>query len=226
MIVRVAVIGPAKDFFAVLKENLCSIYPAMSWLEFDDGFEFISYCLTCKELPNIDFVEALLLKIDGTTVSDYLSSYFPEICVICVVEEIDSYVISNLSEVGVTGVINRSDANALFKIIDPNTNPYRIVQTSLSDIGSIRCPSHNTLVYYRATIFEKYGITKRESLFLLLNATGLEYGEIAKLMFISRKTVDNLFHSVAKKFGVHNRHNLTLFCFRMRLTKISMVKNI
>lgn len=31
---------------------------------------------------------------------------------------------------------------------------------------------------------------------------------------------------VARKFGVQNRHNLTLFCIRMRLTKFSTVNAI
>ncbi len=61
-------------------------------------------------------------------------------------------------------------------------------------------------------------------MFLLLNATGLEYEKIATLMFISKKTVDNLFNSVAKKIGVQNRHNLTLFCIKMRLARFATVK--
>lgn len=45
-----------------------------------------------------------------------------------------------------------------------------------------------------------------------------------EMMFISKKTVDNLFNSVARKVGVQNRHNLTLFCIRTRLAKFSTVK--
>lgn len=224
MVKTVAVIGLDKGFFSVLKEKVLGLYPEMRWLEFDNGFEIINYCLNNKELPEIIFTEMFLLKIDGITLTDYLSTYLPDIGVVCVVDELDGNVISNVSEVGAVGLMNKSDANMLFKIIQSDDDVFRIMKTTLNDIASIHPAVHKDLVHYRNTIFEKYGITKRESLFLLLNATGLEYGEIATLMFISRKTVDNLFNSVAKKFGIQNRHNLTLFCIRMKLAKFSTVK--
>jgi len=224
MVKRVAVIGPDKEFFSVVKENILGFYPEMCWLEFDNGFEIINYCLNNKELPEIIFTEMFLFKIDGITVTDFLSTYLPNIGVVCVVDELDGNVISKVSEVGAVGLMNKSDASTLFKIIHSNDDLCHIMKTTLNDITSIHLADNKGLFHYRNTIFEKYGITKRESLFLLLNATGLEYGEIATLMFISRKTVDNLFNSVAKKFGVHNRHNLTLFCIRMRLAKFSTVK--
>ena len=226
MIVRVAVIGPAKDFFAVLKENLLGIYSAMDWLEFDNGFEFISHCLNAKKLPDIVFTEMFLLKIDGSAVADYLSTYFPDIRVVFVVYEIDSEIISNVSEAGAVGVVTRSDASIVFKIPNFGDEIFRVKKTTLRDIASLHSIFHQNLRDYRNAIFGKYGITKRESLFLLLNATGLEYGEIAKLMFISKKTVDNMFNSVAKKLGVQNRHNLTLFCIKMKLAKFSTVKTV
>ncbi len=225
IIKRVAVIGPDKEFFSVVKENILGFYPEMCWLEFDNGFEIISYCLNNKELPEIVFTEMFLFKIDGITLIDYLSTYLPDIGVVCVVDELDGNVISNVSEVGAVGLMNKSDASILFKIIHSNDDVCSIMKTTLNDIASIHAAVHKDLFHYRDTIFLKYGITKRESLFLLLNATGLEYGEIATLMFISRKTVDNMFNSVAKKFVVQNRHNLTLFCIRMRLAKLSTVKN-
>lgn len=221
---RVAVIGPDKEFFSDVKKNVLGFYPGICWFEFDNGFEFITHCLNTKELPEIVFTEMFLFKIDGIAVTDYLRTYLPEIGVVCVVDELEDNVISNVSEVGAAGLMNKSDASRLFKITYSNDDVCHILKTTLNDIASIHPAAYKNLFHYRDTIFKKYGITKRESLFLLLNATGLDYGEIATLMFISRKTVDNLFNSVAKKFGVQNRHNLTLFCIRMRLTKFSTVK--
>lgn len=224
MVNKVAVIGPDKEFFSIVKGKLLGLYPEISWLEFDNGFEIISYCLNNKELPEVVFTEMFLFKIDGITLTDYLSTYFPDILIVCVIDELDGNVISNASEVGALGLMNKSDPGILFKIIYSNDDVCRIMKIALNDIASIHPADHKDLFSYRNTIFEKYGITKRESLFLLLNATGLEYYEIATLMFISRKTVDNLFNSVAKKVGVQNRHNLTLFCIRMRLVRFSTVK--
>lgn len=224
MFKKLAVVGTNKEYFSVVKENILGFYPEMCWLEFDNGFEIINYCHTSKELPKIIFTELFLSKIDGITLTDYLSTYFRNIWVVCVVDELNGNVISDVSEVGAVGLMNKSDASMLFKISHSNDDIFRITKISLYDIASIHPTVYNNLRNYRNTIFEKYGITKRESLFLLLNATGLEYAEIATLMFISRKTVDNLFNSVAKKFGVQNRHNLTLFCIKMRLAKFSTVK--
>lgn len=44
--------------------------------------------------------------------------------------------------------------------------------------------------------------------------------EIAKLMFVERKTIDNVSANVAKKVNVKNRQNLTLFSIRNSLVKI------
>lgn len=224
MFKRVALVGTDKKFFPFAKENLVGFYPNISWLEFDNGLEIINYCLNSKELPDIVITEMFLFKIDGIIVTDYLSTYFPDIGVICVVDELDGNIISNVTEVGAMGLINKSDPSILLKIIHSNDAIDSIMKTTLNDITPIHSAVSNDLFHYRNIIFKKYGITKRESLFILLNATGLEYGEIATLMFISRKTVENLFNSVAKKFGVQNRHNLTLFCMRMRLTKFSIIK--
>lgn len=224
MVKRVAVIGTDKEFFSIVKDAMLGLHPEICWLEFENGFEIINYCLNNKELPEIVFTEMFLLKIDGITLLDYLSTYFPEILVVGVVEELSSDIISNVSEIGAAGLIKKSDAHVFFKIID-SENGCRIMKTILNDITFVYSAPSRKLLQYRITIFEKYGITKRESLFLLLNATGLDYIEIAKLMFISRKTVDNLFNSVAKKFGVQNRLNLTLFCIRMKLAKMLTAKN-
>jgi len=224
MFKRVALVGTDKLFFSIFKKKILEFYPNIYWLEFDDGFEVINYCLSNKELPEIVFAEMFLLKIDGIIVTDYLSIYFPSIGVVCVVDELDGNLISNASEVGAVGLINKSDPGMLLKIIHSNDGFYRIMKTTFKNIITIHSVVHKYLLDYRNTFFSKYGITKRESLFLLLNVTGLEYVEIASLMFISKKTVENLFNSVSKKLGVQNRHNLTLFCIKMRLTKFSIIK--
>lgn len=223
MFKRVAFVGTDKAFFTFAKKNLLGFCPDVSWLEFDNGYEIINYCLNSKELPEIVFTEMLLLKIDGIIVTDYLTTYFPYIGVICVTDELDNQIIKNVAEVGALGLINKSAPTMLLKFINTNDDICSIIKTSVKNICPINAATPKGLFHYRYTIFKKYRITKRESLFLLLNATGLEYGEIAALMFISRKTVENMFNSVAKKFGVQNRHNLTLVCIRMRLTKFSII---
>ncbi|HCL04970.1 MAG TPA: hypothetical protein DHW64_02950 [Chitinophagaceae bacterium] len=221
---RIALVGADKDFFTIVKKNLLGVYPNVYWLEFNNGFEIINYCLSSKELPEIVITEMILFKIDGIIVTDYLSTYLPDIRVVCVVDELDGNLINNVAEVGAVGLINKPDPNILLKILYSNDDTYRIMNTTLNDIDLTHSTIYKSLFHYRNTFFEKYGITKRESLFILLNATGLEYGEIAALMFIARKTVENLFNSVARKFGIQNRHNLTLFCIRMGLTKFSIIK--
>lgn len=226
MINKVAVIGHDKTFFSLIEKNLLRIYPKIVCLEFNDGLEVITYCLRNKELPELIFTELFLDKIDGIALTDYISIYLPGIRVVCVVDEFDDNLIGNMAEVGVMALMSKSGTGRLFRIMHSNDGIYRIVNVDLNEIASLAPADRKALRYYRNAVFEKYGITKRESLFVLLNATGLDYSEIAMIMFISRKTVDNLFNSVARKFGVQNRHNLTLFCIRMRLTKFSTVNAI
>lgn len=224
MFKRVAIVGPDKAFFSDVKENIFGIYSENRWLEFDNGYEIITYCLNNKELPDIVFVEMLPFKIDGIIVTDYFKTYLPEICVVCVAAELHGNILSDVSEVGAVGLMTKSDATMLFKIVKSDSNGCGMIKTTVNDIASIQTTLHTDLFKYRDETFKKCGITKREALFLFLNATGLEYGEIAALMFISRKTVENLFNSVAKKVGVQDRHNLTLFCIRMGLARFLNIK--
>ncbi len=224
MFKKVAVVGADKAFFSDVKENIFRINDQKCWLEFDNGYEIITYCLNNKELPDIVFVEMLPFKIDGIILTDYLKTYIPEICVVCVVAELDRNILSDVADVGAVGLMTKSDPTILFRIVKIDCNGCGILKSTINDIASIQTTLHVELFKYRDEIFKKCGITKRESLFLFLNSTGLEYGEIAALMFISRKTVDNLFNSVAKKLGVQDRHNLTLFCIRMGLTRFLNIK--
>jgi DNA-binding NarL/FixJ family response regulator len=224
MFKRVALVGNDNHFFTTVKESLLSFIPNIYWLEFNNGFEIINYCLNKKELPEVVITEMFLSKVDGIIVTDYLSTYLPDIRVICVIEELDNNIVSDVTEVGAMGLLTKSNPSFFLKIIYSNDGIYNIKKTTLNEIAPTSAAVSNGLFQYRNILFKNKGITKRESLFLLLNSTGLEFGEIATLMFISRKTVENLFNSVAKKIGVHNRHNLTLFCIRMRLTKFSIVK--
>nr|WP_294991343.1 LuxR C-terminal-related transcriptional regulator [uncultured Sediminibacterium sp.] len=226
MFKKVAIVGPDKAFFSDVKENIFRINDQKCWLEFDNGYEIITYCLNNKELPDIVFVEMLPFKIDGIIVTDYLKTYLPEICVVCVFTELQGNIIRDVADVGAVGLMTKSDAAMLFKIVKSDSNGCGILKTSVNDIASIQATLHLEYFKYRDETFKKCGITKREALFLFLNSTGLEYGEIAALMFISRKTVDNLFNSVAKKVGVQDRHNLTLFCIRMGLTRFLNLKPV
>lgn len=224
MVKRAAFVGSDHESFSALRKNVFAFYPRISWLEFENGFEIILYCLTHKELPEIVFTEMLLSKIDGIVLTDYLNTCFPDMTVVCVVDEPEADLISYIAEVGAAGLVNKSDFGKFYKIIYENSNACHLAESGLKNIISENDKLNFPLLHYRNTVCKRYGITNRESLFLLFNATGLEYSEIALLMFVSKKTVDNLFYSVARKIGVDNRHNLTLFCMRMKLIRFSTVK--
>lgn len=73
---------------------------------------------------------------------------------------------------------------------------------------------------------DSFHLTKRESLIVALNATGIETAEIAKLMFIERKTAENLFANASKKMSVKNRLDLALAALRVGLVKIARLSEV
>jgi DNA-binding NarL/FixJ family response regulator len=221
MIKRIAVVGSDKQCLSAIRLQVLKFYSETICLEFEDGFDFIKYCLYSKYLPEIVFLEMFLFKIDGVALTDYLTEYLPNIRVVAVGDQLNSYAISHIAEVGAIGYICKLDVSSIFKIDVSNDNNNRLIRGSFQDVSTLSYTTHKGRHNHKNAIFAKYQITKREALFFSLNATGLEYSEIATLMFISRKTVDNLFNSVAKKIGVQNRHNLTLFCLRIGLAKFA-----
>jgi DNA-binding NarL/FixJ family response regulator len=134
MINKVAVIGHDKIFFSLLEKNLLRINPEMVCLEFNDGLETITYCLRNKELPELIFTELFLNKIDGITLTDYISVYLPGIRVVCVVDEFDDSLVGNMAEVGAVALMSKSDVGRLFRIMPSNDGIYRIVNADLNEM--------------------------------------------------------------------------------------------
>jgi DNA-binding NarL/FixJ family response regulator len=136
----------------------------------------------------------------------------------------DSRTVDAAAAVGTKGLICKSDICTFFSIKHAGPDKYYPDTTTIKGLTESFCTVPTELFKHKQAIFTKYGITKRESMFLLLNAMGLDYREIAEIMFISVKTVDNLFNRVSKKLGTLNRHALTLFCIRMGLVKVATVQ--
>lgn len=193
-----------------------------SWLnvvvEALDGYALIDYCNT-KSVPDILLVDVNMLKMDGVAVASYLYDHYPQIKVIGVSTYTDREIVEDMLAVGAWGYVTKLNLGCLIDAIRSVVNNTVYIDPFTQVDGSVRESLMLERKEQKAANTQLH-ITKREATFITLNATGLEYAEIAKLMFVERKTIDNVFANVAKKINIKNRQNLTLFSIRNSLIKI------
>ena len=85
------------------------------------------------------------------------------------IEELDNNIVSDVTEVGAMGLLTKSNPSFFLKIIYSNDGIYNIKNTTLNEIAPTSAAVSNGLFQYRNILFKNKGITKRESLFLLLS---------------------------------------------------------
>jgi DNA-binding NarL/FixJ family response regulator len=188
-----------------------------------DGLELLNCLNTQKQLPDVLLVDINMPRIDGVTLTDFLTDNFPAIRVVGVSTYAEQDTINDMFECGAWGYVLKPHIESC---LVPAIKAVLRDEVYLSLIPKINftCEMRAALIAKRAekkALTKNLGITKREHTFISLNATGLEYSEIANLMFVERKTLDRFFANISKKIEVKNRHNLALYSLRHGLVKIA-----
>lgn len=213
----VAVVSKNEDLVASVNRIKRSGIDLQLLAVFPSPFSAIEYCSSSKILPDFLILDFDLLEFDCLLSTEYLSEQFPFIRVVVPLTPAVHTNLSQLLKAGVWGLL--ADSSELAKL---NTKYIKrnIAFGELFSIGIVDSTFYDNRKKEIAGIRKKLGITKREATFISLNATGIEYSDIAKLMFVERKTVDNLFTNVSRKLGIKNRLNLTLYSIRVGLACI------
>lgn len=187
-----------------------------------DGYELIQKLHSSSYVPDIFVIDINLTIMDGVAINFFLSKYFPLSKIISLSLYLDHAIIHQAIETGAKAYLVQDEAEsfiltAIQKIqcgklyIDPRTK---------IDVG-VLTKDFSVAVIQGTGIKNLPGLSKREKMFIILNATTLGYDQIARLMFVELKTIQTYFDRVAKKCNVRSRQALTLYSLQNRLARVA-----
>lgn len=184
------------------------------------GYEFLYNINQLATIPDIILIDIRLPVIDGVVISNFLKKQIPRIKIIAIVQDPDDINIPILYEIGVDSILyQNSNENLIYSVIESVfNNRHQLCIENKCEISS--CSQDHVPIFLKNK--NQWNLTKREQLFIILNATWLSYEQIANLMFVEIKTVHTYFDRVSKKLNLQSRQMLTLFAIQNRLTLIAI----
>jgi len=207
-IIRVALV----DDHAVTRKGIKTIielHPSIKViLEASDGEEFLNLIPKQPHLPDVVMLDISMPRLNGMDTIKYLKNSYPSILILVfsLISEEDS--IMNMISKGACGFIHKSAdpatlADAITDVF--NTGFY------LGDLVKREYFKKNTLQEKKAGFNGRHFLTERELQFIRLSASNLNYKEIAAIMEIKPKTLENYRDSLFLKLAINNRAALTLY---------------
>jgi DNA-binding NarL/FixJ family response regulator len=180
-------------------------------LEASNGAEFLGALRRTALLPDIVILDLTMPVMNGVETIDALRTGYPEMSIL---------VFSLLCEEDtVMNAISRGACGFVSKSADPLTICKAIKDISeqgsyLGDLVKNDYFRRRTLVKDRNGFYGKQILTARELEFIRLGASDLTYTEIAGLMSVRPKTLENYRDSVFLKLGIHNRAALAVYAYK------------
>lgn len=181
------------------------------------GLDLIQVCNSERQLPDYVIIDANCLSVNCISLIEYLSERHQSMKMVVVFEQISENSINHIIGAGAWSVVAKAALNESFS---HNVFEKRIVLRENGTIDPIDGNIYRQRQLFKKTIHQLYHITQREGLFIRLNATGLDYSHIARIMFVEPKTLNNIFYNIAKKLNVKDRHNLTIFSIRIGYARL------
>ena len=206
-----------------------------------DAFEFLNYCTKEKQMPDIVLVDLEMRGMDGVSLTDYLTNYFPTIKVMALSSHMHIEAVEDMLACGAKGYavkafprVNRFEAL-------PNTKYMAHLEDAINTIVNggyyiDPCVINDSENKYQPFDIEKLvakrqaenklaislGLTKREKMMssLYASASGTKQEAIARVLNISTNTLDKQIQSASAKLNVNNRQMFTVRSISLGLIKI------
>jgi DNA-binding NarL/FixJ family response regulator len=208
-----------------------------------DAFDFLNYCTKEKQLPDIALVDLEMRGMDGVSLTDYLTNYFPDIKVMALSSHTHIEAVEDMFACGAKGYV--------VKIFPPGVNRFEVLPSSkhmahleeaintIINGGYYIDPNliNSSANEYHAFDIEKLvarrqaenkgaaslGLTKREKMMssLYASASGTKQEAIASVLNISTNTLDKQIQSASAKLNVNNRQMFTLRSISLGIIKIA-----
>lgn len=175
-------------------------------LEAGNGQQLLNQ-LNCESLPDVAIIDINMPEMDGLATLISVKQKFPEIGCLMLTHLHEEDAIINMIYKGANGYLHKS--------CDPVLIPRAV--HAVYENGFFQNPAWRNLTSHErhgitSTCFQgKEPLTSKEVEFIRLSARNLTYNQIATIMKLSPKTVQNYRDNLFAKLQINTRSALTLY---------------
>lgn len=209
-----------------------------------NGYNFLNYCIH-NLLPDVLIISYELDIIDGIQTTTILKKLFPNVKVIMISNFLTLQALTLSIKAGALGFKPRSifieldkspekskiESRLINTIYKVNNGDYHISNLILKDLPitpellQTRSLYANDDKIFKQTM-EQLNLTEKESIIILLYCTNLTKAQIADLIDISVKTIDNHLTNIAKKIKSHSTKEMVLQLYRLGIIKTASFNKV
>jgi DNA-binding NarL/FixJ family response regulator len=178
-----------------------------------NGIDLQQKIITNKSIPDLILLDVNMPLMNGYKTMEWLAKEYPEVKVLALSIDDDEQM--------VLGMLSRGANGYLLKNIHPDALKIalnEVIEKGYYHSGNVANILLKSLKPKKETPTIK--LEARELKFLQLSCSELTYAEIAALMFLSPKTIDNCRSKLFNRFQVKNRVGLVIFALKNNLISI------
>ena len=178
-----------------------------------NGMDLQQKIITNKSIPDLILLDVNMPLMNGYKTMEWLAKEYPEIKVLALSMDDDEQII--------LGMLSRGANGYLLKDIHPDALKIALNEVIEKGYYYSEKVAHTLLKSLNPKIeIPTIKLEERELKFLQLSCSELTYAQIAALMFLSPKTIDNYRSKLFKRFQVKNRVGLVIFALKNNLISI------
>lgn len=178
-----------------------------------NGMDLQQKIIRNNSIPDLILLDVNMPLMNGYKTMEWLAKEYPEVKVLALSMDDDEQII--------LGMLSRGANGYLLKDIHPNALKIALNEVIEKGYYHSEKVAHTLLKSLKSKKeISAVKLEDHELKFLQLSCSELTYAEIAALMFLSPKTIDNYRSKLFKRFQVKNRVGLVIFALKNNLISI------
>ena len=212
---KILIVDDHKMFREGLKMILSNIGFISQVDDTGSGIEFLDKLK--KQLPDIVLLDIMMPNMDGMQASEIALEKFPELKIIALSSYGEEYYYYRMTKTGVKGFVQKDAGieeltEAIKEVANGECHFSKEILRNI--IVKISNEGQNSLMNKNITL------SSRETEVLMLICQGYSNKEIAEVLFLSPKTIDNYRTSLLEKTETKNAAHLVMFAIKNKLVEI------
>lgn len=177
---------------------------------FANGQELIAYFSEDNKQPDIVLMDIQMPVMNGLEATKWLKQRFPKIKVLGLSNECDDEIILQMLRAGANGYLG--------KVIHPSELEFALKEVYTKGFFYTENVSNTLLNSLEVQEHNEIKVLKPKELeFLKLACTEMTYRQIAEVMYLSPKTIENYRESLFAKLNVKSRIGLVLYAIKVKI---------